>query len=64
MNQVPALEKKHLLADCPNCRGNQLYSVRAQKSSLEFFKNDELLVCRTCRLTIYVKELKKMLLCA
>lgn len=62
MNQIPALKKEHLVANCPNCRGSQLYSVRAPKSSFIFFKSDELLVCRTCRLAIYVKELKNMLL--
>jgi uncharacterized protein YbaR (Trm112 family) len=62
MNTTPAFEKKHMIADCPNCRNNQLYSMKVQKSSFGFSTDDELLVCRNCRLAIFVKELKQVLL--
>lgn len=62
MNQIQPLEKKHLLASCPNCRGSQLYSLKSKESVLGFLNKGELLVCRTCRNAIFVKELKKMLM--
>lgn len=60
MNTISKFKKEHMLAQCPNCRGSDLYSLKMQKSPLGFLNKGDLLVCRSCRLAIFVKELKRM----
>ena len=54
------VEKKHMIAGCPHCRHNTLYIIKTI-SSLKILKPTEMLQCRTCKLMVFVDDLKDML---
>lgn len=48
--------KKELVADCPNCRRQSLVLVTTAKS-----KNKDWLGCKSCKMAILIRDLKKQL---
>ena len=50
------IDRKELVADCPNCRRQSLVLVTTMKS-----KGKDLLACKSCKMAIFVQELKKQL---
>ena len=50
-------DKKDLVARCPNCRRESLVLVK----TMVRFKSEDLLACKSCKLAIFVADLKKQL---
>ena len=53
------VEKKQMIAGCPNCRQKTLYSI-ITKSGLINLNQTEMLLCKTCKLMVFVDDLKDM----
>ena len=51
-------DRKNLVADCPNCRMPGLVLITTK------IKNQDLLACKSCKLAIFVNDLKKQLFVA
>ena len=60
MVEQVTLEKRRLVAACPNCRAQTLSSLRSRENQIEN-KNQEVLFCTSCRLIVPVEDLKKYL---
>jgi len=56
MNQKYS-SREALLADCPNCRQSSLVLLKSASGR----KREDLLACKSCKLAMFVEELKKKL---
>jgi uncharacterized protein YbaR (Trm112 family) len=54
MNQKYS-SREALLADCPNCRQPSLVLLKSASGK----KGEDLLACKSCKLALFVEELKK-----
>lgn len=49
--------KRDLVVDCPNCRRQSLVLVTTTMKT----KSEDLLACKSCKMAIFVQDLKKQL---
>jgi len=56
MNQKYS-SREELLADCPNCREHSLVLLKSASGK----RNQDLLACKSCMLSLFAEELKKKL---